>query len=82
MKNIKNFDTFNENIDYNDDQLEIGIKIETEHLDVYEFFDDYLKSNNLEMPCTKEELYSMIAKAHLREIPDYYTRLIKMEKES
>lgn len=76
---IKKFNKFNES---NDSQLEIGKKIESEHLDVYEYFDKFLKEHNLEMPLTKDELYEMIAKAHLKEIPDYYDRLTKMEEES
>jgi hypothetical protein len=60
-------------------ELENGIKIESEHLDVYEYIDNYLQSYNVSMPCTKEEFYERIAKAHLKEIPDYYTRLKKME---
>lgn len=34
------------------------------------------------MPFGKKEFYQKIAESHLREIPDYYTRLNKMEKNS
>lgn len=32
------------------------------------------------MPFSKEEFYERIAKAHLKELPDYYYRLKIMEK--
>ena len=34
------------------------------------------------IPITETDLYQMIAKAHIKEIPDYYVRLKKMEDES
>ncbi len=46
-------------------QLEMGYKVEHEHKDVAKNDVDYLK----------------IAIAHLKELPDYYTRLAKMEKD-
>lgn len=76
---IKRFSQYNES---SDNQLEIGKKIESEHLDVYEYFEKFLKENDLDMPLNKDELYEMIAKAHLKEMPDYYDRLTKMEKEA
>ena len=42
-------------------QIEMGIKVEMEHVD-------------------SRELAAEIARDHLDEIPDYYTRLKKMEK--
>jgi len=65
-------------------ELEMGIKIESEHLDIYEDLEKWLKSTFKDyksMPWSKKELYEKIAKAHLKELPDYYTRLTKMEKE-
>jgi len=58
-------------------ELEMGIKVESEHNDVYEYLQEKFK----DMPLTKTEFYEKIAKAHLREIPDYYSRLKIMEKE-
>jgi uncharacterized protein YijF (DUF1287 family) len=63
-------------------ELAMGVKVESEHLDIYEelhewmekTFDDYKK-----IPWSKKEFYTKIAKAHLKELPDYYTRLKKME---
>lgn len=78
MKHIKKFNQITENVE---DQLKMGIKIESEHGDVYEYLDNYLEPFNIKMPFTKEEFYKKIAEAHLREMPDYYTRLVKMEKE-
>lgn len=72
LENIKN-------IEYDINQLKIGIEIEKEHLDVYNYFKEYLNRFNIEMPCSEEELYTIIAKAHLRENPKYYQYLIDME---
>lgn len=58
-------------------ELEMGIKVESEHNDVYEYLQEHFK----DMPLTKTEFYERIAKAHLREIPDYYSRLKIMESE-
>lgn len=77
-------------------ELEMGIKIESEHGDVYaelkKWAGDLFREHSVEvmleddgeptMPWTEEEFYEKIAKAHLREMPDYYSRLTKMEKES
>lgn len=62
-------------------QLEKGKKVEKEHTDVYKFFEKYLKDNGIEMPVSRDKFFEMIAKAHLKEISDYYTRLEKMEGE-
>jgi hypothetical protein len=64
-----------------DDQLKMGIEIESEHGDIYEYLEDFLNSKDLKMPLTKKDFYKKIAEAHLKEIPDYYTRLKKMESE-
>jgi len=63
--------------DFEPKELEMGTKIESEHNDVYEYLQDHFK----DMPLTKEDFYQRIAKAHLKELPDYYTRLKIMEKE-
>lgn len=56
-------------------ELEKGIKIEQEHRDLYDFLISKLGS----LPISEWEFYAMIAKAHLREIPNYYTLLDEME---
>jgi hypothetical protein len=56
----------------------MGIKIETEHNDIYEFLISKLET----LPLTEKEFYERIAKSHLREIPDYYTRLKEIEADS
>ena len=56
---------------YDAEELRKGIKIEYEHIDKEKY------SNSEAKNIAKE-----IAKDHLEEIPDYYTRLIKMEKEA
>jgi len=57
----------------------MGLEIEKEHSDALDFFKKVLKENDVEMPIPDDEFFEMIAKAHIREIPDYYTRLKKME---
>ena len=65
----------------NTDQLEKGIEVEKEHKDLLDLIKEKLKEHNhgCEMPITDDEFYSTIAKAHLKELPDYYDRLEKME---
>lgn len=63
-------------------QLQIGIEVEKEHEDIYDFFQKYLKEKDIEMPMTKEDFFTRIAKDHLEEITDYYTRLLRMEDEA
>lgn len=60
-------------------QLEMGINVEKEHEDVYDYFSKYLKKHGVKMPLSREKFFEMIAKAHIKELPDYYTRLKKME---
>lgn len=79
---MKKFSNINEENTSSDKELEMGIKIESEHCDIYEYIDAYLETWNIQMPCKKKEFYERIAKAHLKEIPDYYTRLTKMEKDA
>jgi Fe-Mn family superoxide dismutase len=57
--------------DFDPKELEVGTKIEMEHL----VGDSYSKA---EMKAKAQE----IAMDHLAEIPDYYTRLVKMEQEA
>jgi len=61
--------------EFNQKELEMGIDIESEHGDIYR----ELKSLNIDIPWTERQFYEKIAKSHLREIPDYYTRLREME---
>ena len=67
---------------FDPNELEMGIKIESEHGDIYEELETYFARKNIVMPFYKREFYEKIAKAHLREIPDYYTKLSKMENEA
>lgn len=61
-------------------QLEMGIDVEKEHTDVYNFIKSKLEKKGEQMPISRDKFYSMIAKAHLKELKDYYTRLQKMEE--
>jgi len=56
-------------------QLRIGIKVESEHGDLVSYLKRYLKTKK-KWP-TKREIYKRIAKAHIREDPKYYTKLMK-----
>ena len=58
-------------------QLQMGIRVEGEHRDVYAFIRETLKKTGKLPPF--EEVAKGIAKDHLAEISDYYTRLKKME---
>lgn len=78
---MKKFSNINESKSV-DKELEAGIKIESEHGNIYKELQSYLKENDVPMPWSEEEFYTKIAKAHLKEIPDYYTRLTKMEKDT
>jgi len=81
---MKKFTQLNESKEeFDPKELEMGIKIESEHGDIYEELRDWIDENQIQqgMPWSKRELYEKIAKAHLREMPDYYSRLTKMEKE-
>lgn len=62
-------------------QLKMGVRSESEHKDVYNLFQDYLKKNNLKMPISETKFYEMIAKKHLSEMLDYYIKLGKMERD-
>ena len=48
-------------------ELSMGLDVETEHQDAYEAIKDKLKTK---MPIPKQKFYELIAKAHLREMPD------------
>lgn len=63
-------------------QLQIGTEVESEHEDIYDYLQKYFKDKDVEMPISKEEFFMRIAKDHLKELPDYYTRLVNMEKEA
>ena len=65
---------------YDKNELKIGKKIETEHKPTYDFIKDYFKKYRTFPP--EELVYENISKNHLDEVPDYYTRLLKMEKEA
>jgi hypothetical protein len=60
-------------------QLEMGKKVEREHADLYEMVSKYLKKRGVEMPVPREKFFEMIAKAHIKELPNYYSKLKEME---
>ncbi len=61
------------------DELKMGVEVEKEHTDLLNKFKDFCTKNNVHMPLTDEEFFETIAKAHLREFPQYYTHLKQME---
>lgn len=61
-------------------QLSIGTRIEAEHKDTLKFIKDYHEKHGKYPP--EEEVYKQIARDHLSEFKDYYTRLIAMEKQA
>lgn len=63
-------DLENELLSYDDEEVEIGLKIEKEHDDDGEL--DVVKS--------RDDLIKIVL-AHLREDPEYYTKLKNMEEE-
>lgn len=56
-------------------QLEMGIDVEEEHEDTYKWLETYIKTNK-KLP-EKKKFFESIAKDHLKEYDDYYTRLMK-----
>ena len=60
-------------------ELEMGIKVEKEHLDIYREIESLLKKNDISIPWTEDEFAEKVAKAHLKEMENYYTELKKME---
>jgi hypothetical protein len=64
--------------DYDRGQLRSGIEIEKEHKDLWE----HLRARYPGFDMSLNEFAKWIAGAHLEEIPDYYTRLKKMEDQA
>lgn len=60
-------------------QLEIGKKIEVEHANTIKKIVANVKAGKVK---PFEEYFKDIALDHLKELKDYYTKLVKMEKES
>lgn len=64
-------------------EVQKGIEHEAkEHRDLYRDIQTKLNRMGLGMPISIREFSESIARAHLAEIPDYYTRLAKMEAEA
>lgn len=59
--------------EYSLEEFRLGLAVELEHGTV--FAETNVTNDD-------EEITGKIAWAHLREIPDYYTRLLKMEQEA
>jgi len=65
-------------MEFDKKQVEMGMDVEKEHAPTVERIRESL-SENLDIP--DKEIFRMIAEDHLREMPDYYTRLKRMEEE-
>ena len=63
-------------------QLKTGVKIEKEHKDlIAKIRKDIAKDGKLDM--SDEQVYKIIAKGHIKEDKNYYTKLLKyIEKEN
>jgi hypothetical protein len=61
-------------------QLQKGRRIEKEHTLTYKKIINYLLKNKKLPPY--EYVFSWIAEDHLKELPDYYDRLEKMENDA
>ncbi len=59
-------------------QLKIGTRVESEHKDVVTWLNRYISKHN-NMP-KRNLIYRHIAMTHLKEDPNYYKKLKKMEK--
>ena len=64
-------------------EIREGIKVEEEHADIIPWLKEYISmpANHGEFP-PDEEIFARIAEAHLKESPDYYKELAKMEKKT
>lgn len=60
---------------YSSKELNMGIKEEKEHSDVYRTFAKAIKGKKRQVPLTIREFAEQVAKAHLKEDPKYYTKL-------
>lgn len=63
------------------DQLKKGIAHEKEHAGLYHYLENFLDKYDIDMPLTLDEFSGKIAQDHIKENPDYYDMLEKMEKE-
>lgn len=59
------------------EQLVMGIEVEKEHADTVQFIRDYYEENG-SFP-DNDVIFEHIAKDHLKEMSDYYTKLKAME---
>ena len=60
------------------EELALGIEIEREHLGTIRKIEKAIESGS---PLSDDEICELIAKDHIAELSDYYSRLKKMEGE-
>jgi hypothetical protein len=60
-------------------ELAMGTEIEKEHLDTIKWLVEQLGGDVKKFESLRDEAAERIARDHLKELPDYYTRLKKME---
>jgi anti-sigma28 factor (negative regulator of flagellin synthesis) len=63
-----------------EDQLKAGIEIEKEHAPTVEKIVKDIQDGTLDMDTDK--IAELIARDHIKELPDYYSRLIEMEEKA
>lgn len=67
---------------YSSKELGMGVKEEKEHTEVYNTFVKAINDKKRKAPLSIREFAKQIAKAHLKEDPQYYTKLKKTFKEA
>jgi len=72
MKYLKEYSSYKS-------ELKKGISVETEHGDIFKELSQWASKHKLKLPWNEKDFYKKIAKAHLKELPDYYTRLKDIE---
>ena len=57
-------------------QLEKGTEVEKEHDPLYSILEKWAKKHELELPFSIDEFREKIARGHIKEIADYYDKLL------
>lgn len=79
---MQNPDMEVEENEFDPKEIELGIKEEKEHRDLYDIIKQCADDNKIEMPLSEDDFYLTIVKAHLREDDKYYSKLIECMKKT
>lgn len=66
--------------EFDTQEMELGMKEEKEHRDLYDIMKQCADDNKIEMPLSEDDFYLTIVKAHLREDDKYYSKLVECMK--